>query len=249
MKLNTFISDFWGIWPIVPGTLLLSIVILLLGILIGSGISHLKTSSNHVSRFIASLYVTYFRGIPLLIHLFIVYYGLPVLLTSVLPIFIKINVIYLQRLNPIYAILITYSLYSAAFLSEIIRGSFRSVPGGQIEAARAMGYTGWQTYVHISLPQALVEATPKLLNYYLLLLRQLSLAFLVSFVDIFAQAQLQSAINYRYIEAYVAAAFVYWILSIVLNFIFKRFENRISLYRRGDTNIQRINPDISLDIE
>lgn len=247
MKLTTFISDFWGIWPIVPETLLLSVVILMFGIFLGSFISHLKTSLNPVSRVFASIYVTYFRGIPLLVHLFIVYYGLPALLTAVLPIFFKINTIYLQRLNPLYAILITYSLYSAAFLSEIIRGAFLSVPDGQIEAAKAMGYTSWQTYIHISLPQALVEATQKLLNYYLLLLRQLSLAFLVSFVDIFAQAQLQSAINYRYIEAYVAAAFVYWIISICFNFIFKRFEKRISLYRRGDLKLQQINSDISLD--
>lgn len=176
-------------------------------------------------------YITYFRGIPLVIHLFIVYYGLPVLLTAILPPLFGISPVKLQRLNPLYAIVITYTLYTAAFMSEIIRGAYQSVDRQQLDAARALGYTKWQTYSFIKLPQALVEALPKLLNYYLLLIRQLSLAFLVSFVYIFAQAQLQSAINYRYIESYCAAALIYWLIGIVLTLLFGRWEGHLKKYQ------------------
>lgn len=153
------------------------------------------------------------------------------MLTAILPPLFGISPVKLQRLNPLYAIVITYTLYTAAFMSEIIRGAYQSVDRQQLDAARALGYTKWQTYRFIKLPQALVEVLPKLLNYYLLLIRQLSLAFLVSFVDIFAQAQLQSAINYRYIESYCAAALIYWLIGIVLTLLFGRWEGHLKKYQ------------------
>lgn len=176
-------------------------------------------------------YIAYFRGIPLVIHLFIVYYGLPVLLTAILPPLLGVSTVKLQRLNPLYAIIISYTPYTAAFMSEIIRGAYQAVDRQQLDAAQALGYTSWQTYRFIKLPQALVEALPKLLNYYLLLIRQLSLAFLVSFIDIFAQAQLQSAVNYRYIEAYCAAALTYWLIGIVLTLLFGWWEKHLKKYQ------------------
>ncbi|MGM9907248.1 ABC transporter permease subunit [Limosilactobacillus sp.] len=110
-------------------------------------------------------YIAYFRGIPLVIHLFIVYYGLPILLTAILPPLFGVSTVKLQRLDPLYAIIIAYTLYTAAFMSEIIRGAYQAVDRQQLDAAQALGYTSWQTYRFIKLPQALVEALPKLLNY------------------------------------------------------------------------------------
>lgn len=200
---------------------------MLVGALIAQGRISPRPWLNRISQ----AYITYFRGIPLVIHLFIVYYGLPVLLTTILPPLFGVSSVKLQRLNPLYAIIITYTLYTAAFMSEIIRGAYQAVDPQQLDAARALGYTKWQTYRFIKLPQALVEALPKLLNYYLLLIRQLSLAFLVSFIDIFAQAQLQSAINYRYIESYCAAALIYWLIGVVLTLIFGRWEGHLKKYQ------------------
>lgn len=215
----------------VPQTLLLSIVLLILGLLVGALLAQGNLSRYSWLRGLTRAYITYFRGIPLVIHLFIVYYGLPVLLTAVLPPLIGVSPVKLQRLNPLYAIIIAYTLYTAAFMSEIIRGAYQSVDPKQLAAAKALGYTKWQTYRFVKLPQALTEALPKLLNYYLLLIRQLSLAFLVSFVDIFAQAQLQSAVNYRYIESYCAAALIYWIIGVVLTVLFNRWERHLKKYQ------------------
>lgn len=231
MNSSILTEDILKIWPVVPGTLLLAFVILAIGIVLGALLNQLDRQSKLGHAFVA-LYKSYFRGIPLLIHLFIFYFGLPVLLTSVLPHLMKVNTVALQRISPIYAIIISYSLYTAAFLSEILRGSFKSVDSGQIDAAQALGYTHWQMFFHVQLPQALTEAVPKLLNYFLLLIRQLSLAFMVSFVDIFAKAQLESANNYRYIESYVAAAVVYWILCVVLTQVIKQVEFRLRRYQR-----------------
>ncbi len=215
----------------VPQTLLLSIVLLILGLLVGALLAQGNLSRHSWLRVLTRTYITYFRGIPLVIHLFIVYYGLPVLLTAVLPPLIGVSSVKLQRLNPLYAIIIAYTLYTAAFMSEIIRGAYQSVDPKQLAAAKALGYTKWQTYRFVKLPQALTEALPKLLNYYLLLIRQLSLAFLVSFVDIFAQAQLQSAVNYRYIESYCAAALIYWLIGVVLTVLFNQWERHLKKYQ------------------
>lgn len=235
MNSSILVNDILKIWPVVPGTLLLSFLILIIGIILGAGLNKLQESGRFGRGFVA-FYLSYFRGIPLLIHLFIFYFGLPLLLTSTLPHFMNVNTVALQRISPLYAIIISYSLYTAAFMTEILRGSFKAVEEGQLEAAEALGYTNWQSFFYIQLPQALTEALPKFLNYYLLLIRQLSLAFMVSFVDIFAQAQLQSANNYRYIESYVAAAVVYWILCVVLSTIFRRFEDYLRRYQQPVTS-------------
>lgn len=231
MNSSILVNDIFKIWPVVPGTLLLSFLILIIGITLGAALNK-QQESGRLGKVLVSLYLSYFRGIPLLIHLFISYFGLPLLLTSTLPHFMKVNTVALQRISPLYAIIISYSLYTAAFMVEIIRGSFKAVDNGQLEAASALGYTNWQKAFYIQLPQALTEALPKFLNYYLLLIRQLSLAFMVSFVDIFAKAQLQSAVNYRYIESYVAAAVVYWTLCVGLSIIFRRIENNLRRYQQ-----------------
>lgn len=228
MESKIFINDFWGIWQVVPETLLVSVLILGLGIIGGLALYGLKGSHSWISRHIANIYISYFRGVPLLIHLLVTYYGLPIVLKAI-TVVTHWN-IDTNRLNPIFAIIISYTLYTSAFISEIIRGSFKSVGTDQSEAAISAGYTNWQAVRYIRIPQALSEAVPKFLNYFVLLIRQLSLAFIVSFVDIFAKSKLESAINYRYIESFCAAALVYWILCAVLTMLFSRYEKYLRRY-------------------
>ncbi|KRM10305.1 amino acid ABC transporter permease [Paucilactobacillus suebicus] len=230
MNVNIFTHDLRGIWLVVPDTLLVSVAILALGIVLGMILYVLQQRNNFIIRSICRLYVSYFRGVPLLIHLLIFYYGLPVVLQVISTAF-NLHINY-EHLNPIYAVLLSYTMYSSSFISEIIRGSFMSVGQDQIEAATALGYSRAQAFWKIKLPQSLNESVPKFLNYYVLLIRQLSLAFMVSFVDIFAKAKLESAINYRYIESFCAAAVVYWILCVVLTFIFKKYENYLRRYEK-----------------
>lgn len=136
-----FLQDFGKIWLVVPQTLFLSVILLLLGLVGGAFLAQGQLSHHAWLRGWSRSYVTYFRGIPLVIHLFIVYYGLPVLLTAILPPLFGISPVKLQRLNPLYAIIIAYTLYTAAFMSEIIRGAYQSVDQEQLDAAQALGYT------------------------------------------------------------------------------------------------------------
>ncbi|KRK88274.1 amino acid ABC transporter permease [Lentilactobacillus sunkii] len=228
MNSQIVLNDVTGILKVVPQTLGLSFLILLFGVILGSIFWRIQETNNHVVKGVYRGLLSYFRGVPLLIHLLVFYYGLP----SVVKVFSdQFNWgIDTTHLNPIYAVVVSYTLYSACFLSEIIRGSFKSVGSDQLEAASALGYTHLQRFWAIWLPQALSDAVPKILNYYTLLIRQLSLAFLVSVVDIFAKAKLESAGNDRYIEAFCAAALVYWILCVILTAIFSRIEKYLRRY-------------------
>lgn len=230
MQTQIFTHDFWGIWQVVPQTLALSILILSLAIVGGLLLNSLRQSRIGLLQCTGRLYVSYFRGVPLLIHLLVAYYALPVVLKAIFP---QANT---DHLSPMYSVILSYVAYSSAFTSEIIRGSFRSVTLDQIEAGRASGYTALQIDLHIRIPQALSEAVPKFLNYYVLLIRQLSLAFTVSFIDIFAKAKLESAINYRYIESFCAAAVVYWILCATLTYLFHQYEKYLRRYENTAVN-------------
>lgn len=231
MNTSILASDFWAIWTVVPQTLALSVLILVLGVLIGTILWQLHDSRFLLVRGIYRVYTSYFRGMPLLIHLLLTYYALPVA--------VKVFSdqfhwgIDTQHISSMYAIIVSYTLYSASFLAEIVRGSFKSVGTDQLEAAQALGYSHTQQFTAVWLPQALTEAVPKILNYYTLLIRQLSLAFLVSFVDIFAKSKLQSSVNAHYIESFVAAAIVYWVLCVILTFIFSKYETYLRRYERG----------------
>lgn len=216
----------------VPQTLGLSLVILLLSVILGTLYWKMQGSRFRIPRLIYQILNSYFRGIPLLIHLLIFYYGIPIVVKVVSSRFnLGINI---NQISSMYAVVISYTLYSATFLEEIIRGSFKSVGEDQLEAAAALGYTSGQSFWAVKLPQALSDAIPKILNYYTLLIRQLSLAFLVSVVDIFAKAKIQSATNDGYVEAFTAAAIVYWIVCIVLTLIFSRVEDYL---RRSDRRV------------
>lgn len=231
MSSHIFVGDFWTIWKVVPQTLGLSFLILILATLLGSLFWQIQESRHTAIKFLYHAFSSYFRGVPLLIHLLIFYYGLPIVIKALSNQFnwgVNTN-----QLNPIYAVIVSYTLYSASFLAEIIRGSFKSVGTDQLEAASALGCTGTQRFFAVWLPQALSEVLPKILNYYTLLIRQLSLAFLVSVVDIFAKAKLETAANDRYIEAFCAAAIVYWILCVVLTLIFSKVEHYLRRYDRS----------------
>lgn len=230
MNTEIFESDFWNILKVIPQTLGLSLLILLMAVVLGTFFWQLGDSQSNVIKRGYGLLSSYLRGVPLLIHLLVFYYSIPIVVKvigSVLGSKIDTN-----NLSPVYAVLISYTIYSASFLAEIIRGSFKSVGNDQLQAADALGYTESQSFWLILVPQALSDAVPKILNYYVLLIRQLSLAFLVSVVDIFAKAKLVSAANDRYIEAFCAAAIIYWGVCVSLTIIFNRVEHYLRRYER-----------------
>lgn len=212
MKL--FVEDFISILTVVPRTMGLALIVLIGSFLVGLLIAAGRASHNKVLNRLSKIYIWYVRGIPLLVHLFILYYFLP------------------RSVSVTNVLLITYTFYAAVGQSENIRTAISSVPKGQYEAAYCAGLSRLQTFRRIIFPQALTVLLPISLNMYLGNIKGMSVAFMVGVVDIMSQAKLCSALNFGYVEAYLAAAAIYWALCVGLTKLFNQFE-KIMYRKRG----------------
>lgn len=224
-KFDIFLQDFVGILTVVPKTLGLGLVILILSTFLGGIIALLQQFKIPFINIPIRIFKSFLRGTPAVVLLLLMYYALPqiahVLLSLVGIDFNPVN------LSPIVTVIVTFSFTLSAFQSEIIRGSFLSVDYGQIEAAQSLGYSYFQTLWRVIVPQAILEAMPDLMNSYMVILKSLSLAFLVTVVDIFAKAKIMGALTFRYLEAFVAAALIYWIISSCLTYMMNKYEMRL----------------------
>lgn len=129
--------------------------------------------------------------------------------------------------SPYWSVYLCFILYNTAYQSENIRGALRSVDHGQYEAAVAMGMTSFRAFTRIVLPQAFVVALPAFFTYYLKTIKLLALVFTVKVVDMFAKADIFSALYNRRMEPYIADAIAYWGLAILLTFLFDRWEKKL----------------------
>ena len=227
-KFDILVEDFFGILTVVPKTLALALLILVLSTSLGAILALIQQYKIPLLTQIISIFQSFLRGTPLVVLLYLMYYALPQISHFVLSLVgIDFNP---HKLEPVVTVIVTFSLTLSTFQSEIIRGSFLAVNYGQIEAAHSLGYNFFQTFWRIIVPQAIVEAIPDLMNSYMVILKALSLAFLVTVVDIFAQAKLLGAMTFRYLEAFVAAAIIYWIICGSLTYLMNKYEARL---RRG----------------
>ena len=164
-----------------------------------------------ILKWIASFYVWLFRSTPLLVQLFIVFFGLPYLrIKGILPHGIK--------LEPFTAGIITFSLNTGAYASETIRAAISSVPTGQWEAGAAIGMTRLQILWRIILPQALRVALPPLSNSFISLVKDTSLAASITIMEMFAVSQQIAAENYQPLLMYTLVAMVYAVSTTILSY-------------------------------
>ncbi len=164
-----------------------------------------------ILKWIASFYVWLFRSTPLLVQLFIVFFGLPYLrIKGILPHGIK--------LEPFTAGIITFSLNTGAYASETIRAAISSVPTGQWEAGAAIGMTRVQMLWRIILPQALRVALPPLSNSFISLVKDTSLAASITIMEMFAVSQQIAAENYQPLLMYTLVAMVYAVFTTILSY-------------------------------
>lgn len=229
------IDTIWIVFQAVPRTFGIAAVVLVLGILLGAVFAWLKMKKVPILTPLVNLFISYMRGVPLIVHLFVVMNSLPDAASSLLGVF---GVTYQAHQFPsLIIVIVTFSLLEAAYESENIRGAFQSIEPRQIEAGQSIGMTRQQNLRRIIIPQALSVALPLFLNAFLKNIKALSLAFTVGVVDILAQARFAAALSYRYLESYVAAALVYWLICGILQFIFNRIELRLQF---GDTRRQGV---------
>lgn len=223
------INSFPKILQAVPIALMISIASLLLGFMIGFLLAMCRMLHIPVLSGFAKLYVSFARGTPLLVNLYLVYFALPVLVYSLgqsMGWNISINSV--NR----YALAITaFALNSAAYISEIVRSSLSAINVGQLEACYSVGMTRSQALYRIVMPQAMAIAMPNLSNHYISLFKGTSLAYTVTIVEILGRAKVLASQGYTYLEAYIDVAIIYWVLCIVFENLFYLVEKRIKRFR------------------
>ena len=197
-------------------TILAGVFGLLLGLLSALG----RMSSFVPTRIVAVGYVEFFRGTPLLVQLFILWFGLPTL-----PFF--------QWENAFQAGTVAMSLYAGAYFSEIIRGAFQAVPKGQSEAARVLGLSNFQDFRFVQLPQATRIAVPALGNQFISLIKDSTLVTVISVHDLLFQASNVVARTFRPFPVYIGIALVYLALSNLASLGVNRLEAYYNRPYRG----------------
>ncbi|MEI2663653.1 amino acid ABC transporter permease [Rossellomorea sp. LJF3] len=205
--------------PMLEGALYYSIPLTLISFALGMILAVLtalaRLSNISILRGIARFYVSAIRGTPLLVQLFIIFYGLPTLGI---------------KFDPFPSAIIAFSLNKGAYSSEIVRAAIQSIPKGQWEAGYSIGMTYSQALKRIILPQATRVSIPPLSNSFISLVKDTSLASLILVTEMFRKAQEIAATNYEFLLMYMEAAVLYWIICFILSIIQGRIENRLDRY-------------------
>ena len=226
-EFDTAVEAFAFILKHLPLTLFLPAVTLLIGIVLGSIIAIVRLRSNKLVNAVLAVVVSFFRSVPAILQVFIMYYSLPYLIAPILSA-VTGSVVKPFDVSPYWTAYIFFIIYQTAYQSENIRGALLSVDRGQLEAALAVGLSYYQAYKRIILPQAFAVAMPSFFTYYLHGIKSLALLFTIKIVDIFAAADIFAALYSRRTEPYVADALIYWLLCVVLTFVFNSWERRLS---------------------
>ncbi|RED63957.1 amino acid ABC transporter permease [Cohnella lupini] len=201
----------------------ISLVIVGSSILVGMGVGFLvalpRLYKIPVLQRISQVYASFFRGTPILIQLFLIYYGLPEIL--------KLANIDVSKVPVLFFVILAYGLHSGAYMSEGIRAAVTAVDRGQVEAAYAVGMTGFQAFTRIVFPQALAISIPILANLVIATLKDTSLAFTLGVMELTGKSQTLVTMSRHFIESYVALALVYFIISFILEKLFNLAERRL----------------------
>lgn len=198
-------------------TLKISFLSLVFALIIGTIIALIVDSKVPILCQIAKIYVSFFRGTPLIAQLFFIYFGLIQLIPG------------LKGLSAITSAIIVLSLNAAAYCSESFRGAIKSIDKGQMEAAYAFGMTYFQAMRRIILPQAIKFAIPTLANVFADIIKGSSLAFTIGVTEIMATAQSEAAAKYKFLEAFTCVILVYWALSGIVGFIQNKLEKSLNI--------------------
>ncbi|MDI4645251.1 amino acid ABC transporter permease [Cohnella hashimotonis] len=212
--------------PSVGITLKIVVLSLLIGSAVGMLVALPRLYRIPVLQRLSQVYVSFFRGTPLLIQLFLIYYGLPELL--------KLVQVDVSRTPVLVFVVTAYALHSGAFISEAIRAAVGAVDRGQVEAGYAIGMTGFQAFRRVVLPQAIAVAMPVLGNLIIANLKDTSLAFSLGIMELTGKAQTLPTMSQRFFESYLALALLYFILSFILEKLLFRLERRLLRHETAD---------------
>ncbi|KGX85766.1 amino acid ABC transporter permease [Pontibacillus litoralis JSM 072002] len=211
----------WESLPIVleglPYTVAISFSGMAIGLFLGFFLSLARTSETILLRWPARLYISFMRGTPVLVFLFILYLGLP---------YVGIT------FSAVTAAIICFGLNSAAYIAEIIRSALNSVSKGQWESSTALGLNRWQTLWHVIVPQATRIALPPLTNVFLDLVKATSLAAVISVPEMIQKAQTVIGRTADSMTLYILVALIYWPICIMIAAFQEKLEKKFDYYRK-----------------
>lgn len=204
-----------------PLTLAMATAGMLLALVLACLLAVVRVLKIRVLNGFTLLFISFFRGTPLLVQLFLFYYGLPQVLSI------------LTTINGITATIMGLTLHFSAYMAESIRAAIIGVDRSQTEAALSIGMTNSQLIRRIVLPQAARIAAPTLMNYFIDMIKATSLAFTLGVTELMGATQKEAAGSFKYFEAFVTVAVIYWVIVELLAWLQRQLEHRLNeAYRR-----------------
>ena len=186
---------------------------ILLGTGIGLFVSFARISKSKVFNIPASVYITIIRGTPILLQLFIIYYGITSLLL----------------INPFPAAVIAFGVHNGAYIAEIFRGAIQSIDKGQMEAARSLGMTYPKAMRRIILPQAIKRALPALGNQFIITIKDTSLASAITIRELLLKSQQLGSSNFRFMEYFIIAGIYYLTFTATFSYLVHKVESYLAV--------------------
>lgn len=216
--MDAFLNDLIAYWPqILTGlknTVLLMVIMSAGGLIGGIGVFYLTLSKQKFLRNWTERYISFFIGTPLLVHLFLMYYGLP-----------ELGI----HLSAFTVSVIGFTLNVSAYNARYLMTAYHGLDQTELEAARAQGFTRPETFRLIILPQVMRLSVPSLTNQVIQNLKDTSVAFLIQYHDFFAQMQEIASTNFQFFKAYMTAGGVYLALVAIIFLAARKLERHISL--------------------
>lgn len=212
-------------------TLEITLIAVTIGFILGLFAGLARLSKKRTVRFLATCYVDFFRGTPLLVQIFMVYFGLPQVLgafqTFMMDTFSMGQIWESTHIEPFLAAIISTSLNSGAYIAEIFRAGVQSIERGQMEAARSLGMTHVQAMRFVVLPQAFKRMIPPLGNEFIAMLKDTSLLSVIGFEEMARRGQLIIAQTYKPFHIWLTVAFIYLIMTFAISRLVDYMERRL----------------------
>ncbi|MBP5695786.1 MAG: amino acid ABC transporter permease [Treponema sp.] len=214
-----------------PITLLIAFSATIIGFLLGILIALIRFFHVKVLSQISTVFISFIRGTPMVIQLYLAYYGIPLLISRIVE--AAGNEFDINSLPSTLFAIIAFALNTGAYMSESFRSSLMSVEAGQFEACKSLHYSTWDSLKTVILPQAFVIALPTLTSSLLAMIKNTSLAFCITVVDIMAQARIVGSRSFRYFEIYIAVSLLYWPVCALLERLLLVLEKKLSRFSKN----------------
>ena len=206
----------------IRNTLIISAFSVLIGTVLGTLLAMLRMSKIWPLRFIATAYIAFIRGTPLMVQLMFIFYGLPMIGVS----FPEIP--FLPDFSRFAAGIVAMSINSCAYVAEIIRSGIQAVDSGQMEAARSIGYSHVQAMAYVVLPQAIRNILPALGNEFVVVIKESSIVSVIGIADLMFRTKDVIAVTYRTLPSLAIVAIIYFCMTSVGSQLIAWMERRMS---------------------